>query len=62
MGEQLLKTQTIREGDSRGRHTTTHTELRLLPDGGLILDTPGMRIISLWDYTNKVLNNSSIGL
>jgi ribosome biogenesis GTPase len=48
-GEELLKTQSIREDDSRGRHTTTHRELVLLPDGGLILDTPGMRMLSLWE-------------
>lgn len=48
-GEDLLKTQSIREDDSRGRHTTTHRQLILLPKGGLILDTPGMRTLSLWD-------------
>lgn len=48
-GEQLLETQTVREGDSRGRHTTTHRELLLLPGGGLIMDTPGMRSLSLWE-------------
>lgn len=48
-GEELLKTQAIREDDSRGRHTTTHRELILLPGGGLILDTPGMRTLSLWE-------------
>ncbi len=48
-GKELLKTQEIREDDSRGRHTTTHRELLLLPEGGLILDTPGMRSLSLWE-------------
>ncbi len=48
-GEEILKTQSIREDDSRGRHTTTHRELVLLPGGGLILDTPGMRTLSIWD-------------
>jgi len=48
-GKELLKTQEIREDDSRGRHTTTHRELLLLPEGGLILDTPGMRALSLWE-------------
>ncbi len=48
-GEELLKTQAVREDDSRGRHTTTHRELVLLPGGGLILDTPGMRSFSLWE-------------
>lgn len=49
IGKVELKTQEIREGDNRGRHTTTHRELLLLPWGGLILDTPGMRSLSLWE-------------
>lgn len=48
-GQELLKTQSVREDDSKGRHTTTHRELVLLPEGGLILDTPGMRTLSLWE-------------
>lgn len=48
-GKEVLKTGAIREDDSRGRHTTTHRELVLLPEGGLILDTPGMRALSLWE-------------
>lgn len=48
-GEYVLKTQDIREDDSKGRHTTTHRELVKLATGGLILDTPGMRTLSLWD-------------
>jgi ribosome biogenesis GTPase / thiamine phosphate phosphatase len=49
MGEELLRTKAIRENDGRGRHTTSHRELFLLPGGGLILDTPGMRSLSLWE-------------
>jgi len=48
-GETLLDTQAVREGDHRGRHTTTHRELLVLPDDGVILDTPGMRELQLWD-------------
>jgi ribosome biogenesis GTPase len=48
-GDDHLKVQTVREHDERGRHTTTHRELVLLPDGGLVLDTPGMRELQLWD-------------
>lgn len=48
-GKEILKTGSIREDDGRGRHTTTHRELVLLPGGGLILDTPGMRALSLWE-------------
>lgn len=38
----------IREDDRTGRHTTTKRELILLPDGGMVIDTPGMREIQLW--------------
>jgi ribosome biogenesis GTPase len=48
-GEDLMAVQAIREDDARGRHTTTHRELVLLPSGGLVLDTPGMRELGLWD-------------
>jgi len=48
-GVDLLKVQTVRDGDDRGRHTTTHRELILLPAGGLVLDTPGMRELQLFD-------------
>ena len=48
VGEEVLATREIRE-DGRGRHTTTHRQLVPLPDGGLVLDTPGMRELQLWD-------------
>lgn len=48
-GQEKMATREIREDDGRGRHTTTHRELVLLPSGGLILDTPGMRELGLWD-------------
>ncbi len=48
-GEELLATQEVREDDQRGRHTTTHRELILLPGGGIVLDTPGIRELQLWD-------------
>ena len=48
-GVDLLKVQTVREHDDRGKHTTTHRELVLLPSGGIVLDTPGMRELQLWD-------------
>lgn len=49
MGTEVLKTQEIREDDARGRHTTTHREMFLLPCGAILIDTPGMREIQLWD-------------
>ena len=48
-GEELLATREIREGDGEGRHTTTHRQLVLLPEGGLVLDTPGLRELALWE-------------
>lgn len=48
-GEQKMDTGAIREADERGRHTTTHRELVRLASGALILDTPGMRELGLWD-------------
>jgi ribosome biogenesis GTPase len=49
VGHELLKTLEVRESDSRGRHATTHRELVALPGGSLVIDTPGMREIQLWD-------------
>jgi ribosome biogenesis GTPase len=48
-GEVVALVQEIREDDARGRHTTTRRQLHILRDGGLVLDTPGMRELSLWD-------------
>jgi ribosome biogenesis GTPase len=44
-----MATNAIREGDGRGRHTTVHRELIVLPDGGMLIDTPGLRSIGLYD-------------
>lgn len=54
VGEDVRKTRDVRESDSKGRHTTTHRELVVLPNGGLIIDTPGMREIQLWDASQAV--------
>lgn len=48
-GTDLLPTAEVRQADSRGRHTTTHRELFVLDDGGIVVDTPGMRELGLWD-------------
>jgi ribosome biogenesis GTPase len=49
LGEDRMATQEIRAADARGRHTTSHRQLVLLPSGGLILDTPGIREVGLID-------------
>jgi ribosome biogenesis GTPase len=49
IGHDVQKVQVVREHDGRGQHTTTHRELILLPQGGLVLDTPGMRELHLWE-------------
>lgn len=49
LGEERLRTNAVREADNRGRHTTTHRELIVLPTGGIVIDTPGMREIQMWD-------------
>jgi len=48
LGEDRQATQKIRERDSKGRHTTVHRELFVLPGGGMIIDTPGIRELQLW--------------
>ena len=48
LGKELLKTNGLRN-DDKGRHTTTHRELFLLPSGGMVIDTPGMREFGMWD-------------
>ncbi|MFI7641780.1 ribosome small subunit-dependent GTPase A [Nonomuraea sp. NPDC049400] len=49
LGEELLATGTVREQDGKGRHTTVRRELVPLPGGGVLIDTPGLRAISLHD-------------
>ncbi|HYI02146.1 ribosome small subunit-dependent GTPase A [Hyalangium sp.] len=48
LDEARLATQPVRPDDNRGRHTTTHRELFVLPHGGLLIDGPGMRELGLW--------------
>ena len=55
MGEELIKTQSIREKDSRGRHTTTSRNLFVLPDKRVVIDEPGIRGVGLIN-TNDALD------
>lgn len=53
-GDGVMDTQQVRAADGRGRHTTVHRELIPLPGGGLIIDTPGIRRIGLYDIGQGV--------
>jgi ribosome biogenesis GTPase len=48
-GESVQDTGVVREGDSKGRHTTVVGQLVVLGDGGILIDTPGLRALALWD-------------
>ncbi|MDQ3738451.1 MAG: ribosome small subunit-dependent GTPase A [Actinomycetota bacterium] len=48
LGQHVQETSNVRAGDQRGRHTTVATELLPLPGGGWLIDTPGVRAVSLW--------------
>jgi ribosome biogenesis GTPase len=54
VGADVQKTRDVREADSKGRHTTSNRELVSLPGGGLVIDTPGMRELQLWDASDSV--------
>ena len=53
-GENTMAVQHIREDDDKGRHTTTHRELFIIPSGGVLIDTPGMREFQLWDNSQSL--------
>ena len=52
VGKEKQKVKDIRESDDKGRHTTTHRELILIPSGALLIDTPGFRELQLWEGSN----------
>lgn len=49
VGREIQRVHEVRESDDRGRHTTTNREMFLLPGGGIIIDTPGMRELNFWE-------------
>lgn len=53
LGEDRLDTNGLRN-DDKGRHTTTRRELILLPNGGMVIDTPGMRELGMWDAAEGI--------
>lgn len=48
LGRDIQTTNTLRASDGTGRHTTVHRELFILPNGGILIDTPGIRELQLW--------------
>lgn len=53
-GQDIMLVNGIREDDSRGRHTTTHRQLIMLESGVMIIDTPGMRELGVWDVSQGI--------
>jgi len=54
LGQNVQEVQPVRESDSKGRHTTTARQLFALPGGALLMDTPGLREMQLWDADGGV--------
>lgn len=48
-GEEVMETGEIRLADDKGKHTTTHRQMIELPQGAIIIDTPGMRELGIWE-------------
>jgi ribosome biogenesis GTPase len=57
LGRDAQATQAVRESDSTGKHTTVHRELFVLPGGGLLIDTPGVRELQLWGTEADLAEN-----
>ena len=53
-GEDVMAVNSILEDDSKGRHTTTHRQLIRLKTGVMIIDTPGMRELGMWDVSEGI--------
>ncbi|MDD7795464.1 ribosome small subunit-dependent GTPase A [Clostridium sp. 'White wine YQ'] len=51
-GKEVMKVNSIREDDSKGKHTTTHRQLIMLDNGTMVIDTPGMRELEMWNVTD----------
>lgn len=54
IGRDVMKTSEIREDDSKGRHTTTNRQLLMLPTGAMVIDTPGMRELGMWNCDDGI--------
>ncbi|HEX2163363.1 MAG TPA: ribosome small subunit-dependent GTPase A [Thermoanaerobaculia bacterium] len=58
VGREVMATGAVREHDSRGRHTTVHRELVVLPNGSLLIDNPGLREVQLWTESGEGLEET----
>lgn len=58
LGAERQHTSAISDAVGKGRHTTTHRELIVAPSGALVIDTPGMRDLQLWDVTADTLDET----
>ncbi|MFJ5553501.1 ribosome small subunit-dependent GTPase A [Streptomyces sp. NPDC093225] len=54
LGAEVMEVQATRDVDGKGRHTTTTRNLLLMPGGGVLIDTPGLRGVGLWDAESGV--------
>ncbi len=54
LGEDTAATGKVRAGDAKGRHTTTTRELHVVPTGGVLIDSPGIRSVGIWTDTAAV--------
>jgi ribosome biogenesis GTPase len=54
IGQELMRTREVRESDSHGRHVSTTRQLVMLPNEGVLIDTPGMRELQLWETGEAV--------
>ena len=59
IGYEIQSTQNVREKDNRGKHTTTRREMILVPAGGILIDTPGIRELYLWDSEENLADTFS---
>jgi len=57
LGDERLKVGEVRQGDEKGKHITTYRELILIPNGGVVIDTPGMRELHIMDISEGVENS-----
>jgi ribosome biogenesis GTPase len=58
LGTDHQRTSAISDSVGKGRHTTTHRELIVAPSGALVIDTPGMRELQLWDVDESALDTA----